>query len=100
MRTTDYAERVLTGALAEEARGWLEDCFGEELPADLSNLEITAAVDRHYEGGLDRFVRDAEILARDYCPMCGEYLPLRYAFASPGGTVVVCKFCATGDGEI
>lgn len=97
MRTEDYAARILTGAQLEEARGWLEDCFGEELPADLSDLEVTAAVDHHYEGGLDQFVRDAEILARDYCPMCNEYLPLRYEYANPAGTIVVCKFCATGD---
>lgn len=96
MRTED-TERTLTGAQLEEARGWLEDCFGEELPADLSDLEVTKAVDHHYEGGLDQFVRDAEILARDYCPMCNEYLPLRYEMANPEGTIVVCKFCATGD---
>ena len=92
-----YTERTLTNTQAAEARGWLEDCFGEELPANLTDLEIAELVDHHYEGGLDRFVRDAEILTRDYCPMCGEYLPLTYELASPAGTIVVCKFCATGE---
>lgn len=73
MRTED-TERTLTSAQLEEARGWLEDCFGEELPADLSDLEVTKAVDHHYEGGLEQFVRDVEAyLIREYCPMC-EYL--------------------------
>lgn len=53
-------------ALLREARGWVADCFGDEVDlisgvtvGDLSDGEIIAGVDCHYAGGWDGFVADA-----------------------------------------
>lgn len=39
----------------DAARAWICDCF-EDAPADLTDLEVVRAIDRHYEGGWERFV--------------------------------------------
>lgn len=58
------AEARLHQVWQAEARGHLEDCFGDEVPADLTDDEVEAAIGRHYEGGVAAFTRDiAELLA-------------------------------------
>lgn len=44
--------------LVREARNWLLDCFGSELPADLSNVEVIDAVGKYYDGGWAAFTED------------------------------------------
>lgn len=50
----EWANRMLT-----EARDWLYDCF-EDAPADLTDTEVMAAVNRHYSGGWQAFIADLE----------------------------------------
>ena len=43
--------------ILEIAKGWLEDCF-DDMPEDLSPVEIWLAIQRHYEGGAKQFILD------------------------------------------
>lgn len=64
------AQRLDAGPIARlyaEARGWLADCewrgMDAEDIADLSDVEIRAAVSKHYEGGWAAFMRASEAVA-------------------------------------
>lgn len=49
---------ALSPGLRRDALAWLEDCF-EDIPQSLSNKEIIAAVNRHYDGGWPAFAVDS-----------------------------------------
>ena len=48
-------------ALYREARDWIADCWDDVDVASLSDAEIRAGVQRHYEGGWAAFARDAAV---------------------------------------
>jgi hypothetical protein len=48
----------MTSLLRSEAIGWIEDCF-DDVPENLTDLEIQKAVHRHYSGGWYQFVADS-----------------------------------------
>ena len=43
--------------LYREARGWIADCFDDVDVAELTDAEVRAGIQRHYEGGWAAFVR-------------------------------------------
>ena len=44
-------------AAYQEARNWIADSF-EDAPATLTNAEVKAGIEHHYEGGWDQFIID------------------------------------------
>lgn len=61
---TTHEQRL--AALDDDARGWLADCEWQDLtPEDCYDLpirEVWQAIKRHYEGGIDAFLRDTGLL--------------------------------------
>ena len=44
--------------MIQAMRDWIEDCF-EDAPDDLTDAEVIAAIERHYNGGVAQFKLDA-----------------------------------------
>jgi hypothetical protein len=60
--TVTTGDTALTAAQLAEAREWIYDSY-EDAPEDLTDAEVTAAVRRHYDGGLAAFLSDTAALA-------------------------------------
>ena len=56
MPTQSITEKEFNQAI-QEGRDWLSDCF-DDLPQDLSDVEILAGVDRHYDGKWQAFIEE------------------------------------------
>jgi len=48
------------GEIMKAARGWVEDCQwnDQEDIASYNDFQILRGIERHYDGGLDQFLRD------------------------------------------
>jgi hypothetical protein len=60
--TTIEDEHGIEAYLLHQARGWIADCSDDVDVAELTEHEVRAGVDRHYEGGWKAF-RRAEVSA-------------------------------------
>ena len=49
---------MTNAALLAEMRDWLDDTFPYDVPADLTDVEVLAAVGFHYESGTLGFWKD------------------------------------------
>lgn len=61
---------TIPDAILAEGLGHLEDCFGDDIPENLSRQEIVEGVERHYEGGWEGFMESC----MDYMGEDGTYL--------------------------
>lgn len=57
----------MSPSLIQQMRAWIADCIWQDLDAEqvaqLSEARVIQGVRRHYAGGLEQFVRDAEVPA-------------------------------------
>jgi hypothetical protein len=48
----------------QQARDWLSDCEWADLDADdiaqLTDVQIVTGIARHYDGGIEQFIKDGE----------------------------------------
>ena len=59
-RASLFGSDRLDADLRAIAAGWLEDCF-EDCPVALSDKEIIAGINAHYEGGWTQFLADGAL---------------------------------------
>ena len=43
-----------------DARDWIADCFDDVDAWELSDDAVWQGIERHYEGGVDQFMRDGQ----------------------------------------
>lgn len=87
-----------------EALAWLEDCF-EDMPAELTDGEVVAAVSHHYEGGWAQFLLDGPDLLGDdnetkrskFCTWCDD--PSTNRLAKGSDVDYGCDFHTLSHGE-
>lgn len=70
---------LLTPEQLTDARDWVADCVWADLDADdvteLTDVQVTRGIARHYDGGVAQFIADSEPYAT--CPCgCGVIVEL------------------------
>jgi hypothetical protein len=62
MNVPSYTLTTSRDPIIAEGLDWLEDCFPDQVPADMTDDEIMLAVDRYHDNGWNGFARLNEIL--------------------------------------